>query len=67
MSKMKSLDLIGVSILTAALILFIYAVTTGANARWDSVAVIVPILVAVGLFVAFFVYEARIPPEGASL
>ncbi len=66
-SKMKGLDLIGVSLLTAALVLFIFALTTGSNGKWNTVGVIVPLVIAVFLFFSFFYYETRIPEESASL
>ncbi|KLO18008.1 MFS general substrate transporter [Schizopora paradoxa] len=66
-SKMKGLDLIGVSVLTAALVLFIYGLTTGSNGKWNTVGVIVPLVIAVCLFVSFFYYETRIPEESAAL
>lgn len=66
-SKMKGLDLIGVSILTTALVLFIYGLTTGSNGEWSTVGVIVPLVIAVCLFVSFFYYETRIPEESAAL
>ncbi|KAI5124916.1 hypothetical protein M0805_007344 [Coniferiporia weirii] len=66
-SKMKGLDLIGVSILTFSLILFIYSVTTGSSQKWGSAGVLVPLALAVILFAGFFYYETKIPEESASL
>ncbi|KAI0044795.1 hypothetical protein FA95DRAFT_1496538 [Auriscalpium vulgare] len=65
--RFKTLDLVGVSILTAALVLFIFAVTSGSTVGWPTAEVLVPLFVAVLLFVAFFVYETRIPTERAAV
>ncbi|KAI0065064.1 MFS general substrate transporter [Artomyces pyxidatus] len=65
--RFKTLDLFGVSILTAALVLFIFAVTSGATVGWRTVMVLVPLFIAVLLFVAFFLYEMHIPVERAAV
>lgn len=65
--KAKGLDLIGVSILTAALILFIYAVTTGSVSSWGSGGVLAPLIISIALTVVFFLYETRIPGHKAAL
>jgi len=66
-AKLKYLDLIGVSILTAALILFIFALTSGSDAGWSSAQVLAPLIISVLMIVSFFVWEAKIPIERASV
>lgn len=53
----RSLDIPGVSVLTAALILFVYAISDGNNEGWKSPQIIVTLILSVLLFVAFFVIE----------
>jgi len=65
--RWRSLDLVGVSILTAALILFIFAITSGSADGWATAAVLVPLVVSILMVVAFFWYETRIPPETAAV
>ncbi|TFY68984.1 hypothetical protein EVG20_g3333 [Dentipellis fragilis] len=65
--KFHRLDIIGVSILTAALILFIFAVISGSTDGWPTAEVLVPLFIAVLMIVAFFVYETRIPVERSSI
>ncbi|KZT01861.1 MFS general substrate transporter [Laetiporus sulphureus 93-53] len=65
--KWKSLDLGGVSVLTAALILFIFAVTSGSASGWGSATVIAPLVISVLMVVAFFYYETRIPVSTAAV
>ena len=65
--KMKGLDMVGVSILTAGLILFIYAITTGSSGKWDAAGVLAPLFISILLFGGFFYYETLIPEESAAL
>ena len=83
-AKWKSLDLIGVSILTGmcnfsilpftsltsrivALILFIFAVTSGSTDGWASAIVLVPLFVSISMIVGFFYWETLIPVEKAAM
>ncbi|KAI1789898.1 MFS general substrate transporter [Ganoderma leucocontextum] len=66
-ARWKSLDMVGVSILTAALILFIFAVTSGATSGWGSAAVLAPLITAVFLVVGFFYFETTIPVDRAAI
>ncbi|KAG8720151.1 hypothetical protein FRC09_010038 [Ceratobasidium sp. 395] len=66
-AKVSQLDFIGVSTLTAAIILFVYALTTGSVSPWASAGVLVPLFVAVALVVAFFVWETRVDEKNAAL
>ncbi|PCH34679.1 MFS general substrate transporter, partial [Wolfiporia cocos MD-104 SS10] len=59
--RWKSLDLVGVSILTAALILFIFAITSGSSSGWASALVLAPLIISIFMIVGFFYYETLIP------
>ncbi|KZT12694.1 major facilitator superfamily MFS-1 [Laetiporus sulphureus 93-53] len=65
--RFKRLDIIGVTIFAVALILFIFAVTSGATSGWRSARIIVPLIISFVLFVLFFVWEAKIPESYAAL
>ena len=84
--KWKSLDLIGISILTGmphlrempianstnktlsvALVLFIYAVTSGSADGWATPGVLAPLVVSILLIVGFFYWETLIPTEKAAM
>lgn len=64
----RDLDLPGISTLTAALILFVYALSDGSDQGWGSPQIIVTLILSVVVFVAFFVVERvtkdpAIPPR----
>ncbi|KAL1940391.1 hypothetical protein VTO73DRAFT_8963 [Trametes versicolor] len=65
--KLKMLDLAGVSILTVALILFIFAITSGSDDGWSSARVLVPLIISIFMLVAFFFWEAWIPADNAAV
>lgn len=83
--KLKNLDLTGVTLLTvnraverpctdkslavAALILFIYSVTTATGAGWGTAQVLAPLIISVFMVAVFFIWEAkvRVPAERASV
>ncbi|KAI0084404.1 major facilitator superfamily-domain-containing protein [Irpex rosettiformis] len=66
--RWKALDMGGVSILTAALILFIFAVTSGGAATgWGTPTVIAPLIISVVMVAGFFFYEAHIPVATAAV
>ena len=50
-----------------ALILFIFAVTSGSSSGWASATVLVPLVISVFMVVGFFVYETKIPAEVAAV
>ncbi|RDX44326.1 MFS general substrate transporter [Lentinus brumalis] len=66
-AKWKSLDLLGVSILTAALVLFIFAVTSGTTSGWSSAGVLAPLIISVLMVVGFFYYETTLPSDRAAI
>ncbi|KAI0667389.1 MFS general substrate transporter [Trametes maxima] len=66
-ARWKSLDLIGVSILTAALILLIFAITSGSSSGWGSAGVLAPLVISVVMVAAFFYYETTIPVDKAAI
>ena len=65
--KAKGLDLVGVGVLTAALILFIFAVTSGSTDGWGTAIVLAPLIISVAMVGGFFWYETRIPESRAAL
>ena len=65
--KAKRVDVIGVSMLTSAFILFIFALTSGSTDGWSSAVVLAPLIVSVLLIAAFLYYETRIPEDSAAL
>ncbi|EMD35667.1 hypothetical protein CERSUDRAFT_53354, partial [Gelatoporia subvermispora B] len=65
--RFKRLDLLGVTVFTASLILFIFAVTSGSIDGWGSANVIAPLIISVVLMVLFFIWEARLPESYAAL
>ncbi|CCM02246.1 uncharacterized protein FIBRA_04327 [Fibroporia radiculosa] len=67
MLKFKRLDLFGVVLFAAVLILFIFAVTSGANDGWKSARVIAPLIISAVLFAFFFIWESRLPEDYAAL
>ncbi|KAG1850039.1 major facilitator superfamily domain-containing protein [Suillus tomentosus] len=66
-AKWKSLDLLGVTILTVALILFIFAVTSGSTDGWASAAVLVPLIISIMMVIGFFYWETRIHVDTAAI
>ncbi|KDQ57949.1 hypothetical protein JAAARDRAFT_193433 [Jaapia argillacea MUCL 33604] len=65
--RFKRLDIIGVSALTIALILFIFALTTGATGSWASAMVIVPLVISFALIGFFIYWETLLPEDGAAV
>ena len=53
----RSLDLPGVTVLTGALILFVYAISDGNTEGWGSPQIVVTLILSVILFIAFFFVE----------
>ncbi|KAG1782220.1 major facilitator superfamily domain-containing protein [Suillus placidus] len=66
-AKWKSLDTLGVSILTVALILFIFAVTSGSTDGWASTIVLVPLIISILMVIGFFYWETLIPVDQAAI
>ncbi|KAI0666963.1 MFS general substrate transporter [Trametes maxima] len=67
LKKLRKLDLVGVTVLTAALILFIFAITSGSESGWASARVLAPLIISVFMIAAFFVWEAWMPAEDAAV
>ncbi|TFY64345.1 hypothetical protein EVJ58_g2679 [Rhodofomes roseus] len=63
----KRVDIVGVSLLTAALVLFVYAVTNGAAVGWSKAATLAPLVISIALGIGFFVCEAYTPEERAAV
>lgn len=54
--------------MSAALILFIFAVTSGGSAAgWGSALVIAPLIISILMVIGFFYYETKIPAEVAAV
>ncbi|TDL21965.1 MFS general substrate transporter [Rickenella mellea] len=66
-AKVRRLDTFGVGTVTVALVLFIYAVTTGSIEGWGIAKVIAPLVLSIMLIAIFFVWEAWLPEEFASV
>ncbi|KAI0062240.1 hypothetical protein BV25DRAFT_1916160 [Artomyces pyxidatus] len=63
----RRLDLGGVALITTSIVLFVYAVTTGAATGWGEAKVIAPLIISVLLAAVFFILEARLDAHMASL
>ncbi|KAF8961605.1 MFS general substrate transporter, partial [Flammula alnicola] len=59
--RFQRLDLFGVGLFTASLILFVFALTSGASTGWGQARVIAPLVISIVLLGGFFVYEAYLP------
>ncbi|KAF9242844.1 major facilitator superfamily domain-containing protein [Melanogaster broomeanus] len=66
-AKWKSLDVIGVAILTVAFILFIFAVTSGSAGGWATAEVLVPLIISILMIAGFFYWETLIPVDKAAI
>ncbi|KAG6372544.1 major facilitator superfamily domain-containing protein [Boletus reticuloceps] len=66
-AKWKSLDLIGIFVLTAALILFIYALTSGSADGWATAGVLTPLIISIFLIAGFFHWETIVPAHKAAI
>ncbi|KAG1718959.1 major facilitator superfamily-domain-containing protein [Suillus lakei] len=66
-AKWKSLDLVGVGILTVAFILFIFAVTSGTTDGWKSPVVLVLLIISIVMVVGFFYWETLLPVDQAAI
>ncbi|KAF7981588.1 hypothetical protein HWV62_32634 [Athelia sp. TMB] len=67
LAKFLSLDLVGVSTLTVALVLLIFSLTSGSSSGWASPLVLVPLIISIIMIVSFFLWEKRIPVETAAI
>lgn len=65
--RFKSLDLPGITILTSALILFIFAISSSESHGWASAMVLAPLLISLALAVAFFYWESVVPENRAAI
>ena len=63
----RKLDLPGVFLFTTSIMLFIYSITSGSVNGWGSARVISTLVVSIVVMGAFFVLEASLPEEIASL
>lgn len=65
--SIRRLDIPGVSLLTGAMILFIYAVTSGSATTWGKAGVIAPLVISLVMGLGFFIVESKLPLDIASL
>jgi MFS family permease len=65
--RFRSLDVPGVSILTSALILFIFGISSSTEAGWGSAMVLAPVIISIALVVAFFYWETIVPENRAAM
>lgn len=66
-TKMKGLDVVGVSLLTAALTLFIFALISGSSAGWASAMVLAPLVISGFLLAGFLYWETVITEDKAAV
>ncbi|KAG0708281.1 MFS general substrate transporter [Suillus ampliporus] len=66
-TRFKSLDVAGISILTVAVILFIFAVTSGSTAGWGSAMTLAPLVISFAVIAVFFYWETLVPIGGAAV
>lgn len=52
---------------SVAIVLFVYAVTSGPVNGWGTANVIAPLIISIAMAIAFFTYEAYIDPDRAAL
>lgn len=64
--KLKRLDVVGCFMMLVSIILLILGITLGASYGWKKPGFLVPFLLCWPIFVAFFIYEARLS-EGYAL
>src|SRR5882757_2948049 len=62
-----TLSLHGLHVLIVAIILFIFAVTSGSTDGWASAMVLAPLILSILMMVAFFYWETLIPVENAAM
>lgn len=65
--RFRQLDLVGVAILTAALVLLVYSLTQGSNKKWAEGGVLAPLIISIFLIVGFFYYETLLPTDMTSV
>ncbi|KZT54217.1 MFS general substrate transporter [Calocera cornea HHB12733] len=61
------LDFVGVSLLTVAMILFVFGITSGPTAGWGSAQVWAPVPLSIALLGCFLYWETRLPEKDAAL
>jgi hypothetical protein len=53
--------------LIVALILFVFAVTSGSAVGWASAMVLVPLVISILMVIGFFYWETLVPVEKAAM
>ncbi|KAL7409828.1 major facilitator superfamily domain-containing protein [Mrakia frigida] len=65
--RWKRVDFVGALSFTTGIVLFIFSITSGVAHGWKNATFIVTLLVSILLFVAFLIWELRLPPTHALL
>ncbi|OBZ76356.1 hypothetical protein A0H81_02916 [Grifola frondosa] len=65
--KPKNIDVIGFGIITSALLLLIFGVTSGSSLGWDTPNFIAPFVISIFLIATFGLWERTVPAERAAL
>ncbi|KAG2355363.1 major facilitator superfamily domain-containing protein [Suillus spraguei] len=66
-AKWKSLDLVGVGVLTVSFILLIFAVTSGSTDGWKSPVVLILLIISIIMIAGFFYWETLLPADRAAI
>ncbi|KLO16515.1 MFS general substrate transporter [Schizopora paradoxa] len=65
--RFKQLDVVGVAILTTALVLLVFSMVQGSNTKWSDGGVLAPLIISIFLIAGFFYYETFLPADMASV
>ncbi|KAG2354878.1 hypothetical protein BDR07DRAFT_1411205 [Suillus spraguei] len=66
-AKWKSLDLVGIGVLTVSFILLIFAVTSGSTDGWKSPVVLILLIISIIMIAGFFYWETLLPVDRAAI
>ncbi|KAG2355276.1 major facilitator superfamily domain-containing protein [Suillus spraguei] len=66
-AKWKSLDLVGVGVLTVSFILLIFAVTSGSTDGWKSPVVLILLIISIIMIAGFLYWETLLPADRAAI
>ncbi|KAG2352724.1 major facilitator superfamily domain-containing protein [Suillus spraguei] len=66
-AKWKSLDLVGIGVLTVSFILLIFAVTSGSTDGWKSPVVLILLIISIIMIAGFFYWETLLPADRAAI
>ncbi|KAG2354307.1 major facilitator superfamily domain-containing protein [Suillus spraguei] len=66
-AKWKSLDLVGIGVLTVSFILLIFAVTSGSTDGWKSPVVLILLIISIIMIAGFFYWKTLLPADRAAI